>query len=110
MAGSPHTTLRIFRRFYTEDAAWNVIFTTTMWNVLKSEDVGARREQLLKDRYWRAMLDKGASFGRFDGTHASAWDIIDLVLCVFSCLISQVVLTFTSAEANALTARRDPPI
>jgi methyl-accepting chemotaxis protein len=79
MAGTPLRNLRMFGRLCGDDAIGNVILVTTMWGNTK-EDVGARREQELKDKYWKGMLTLGSRMARFLNSTKSAWDIVGLIV------------------------------
>lgn len=76
MTASPLKDLHMFQKLCGTKAIARVVLTTTMWtNVTK--EVGERREQELKSRYWRRMLDMGSKSTRFGNTLESAWTIID---------------------------------
>jgi len=50
-AGTPHKNLRMFGKLVGDDAIRNVIFTTTMWSLLRNKEVGERRTQELVNKY-----------------------------------------------------------
>ena len=53
----------------------NVVLTTTMWDEV-DEETGATREAELKSIYWKSMIDRGSSTGRFERTRDSAFRLI----------------------------------
>jgi hypothetical protein len=53
----------------------SVILVTTMWDEVR-EEAGERRERELKETFWKEMVARGCSTGRFDGTFETAWDLI----------------------------------
>ncbi|KAJ8454415.1 hypothetical protein ONZ45_g19317 [Pleurotus djamor] len=80
MAGSPLRNLRLFENLCGEDAVNNVLLATTMWNDRLTPGVGEAREQELMARYWRSMIEHGSKTARHNGTHESAWKIVDQIL------------------------------
>jgi hypothetical protein len=54
----------------------NVILVTTMWDEVE-EDEGSQREEELKGKYWKAMIDQGSMAARHHGTLDSAWEIVE---------------------------------
>jgi hypothetical protein len=52
----------------------NVIITTTMWNEVEDE-VGLQHEEELR----RSMMNNECQMARFNNTHESAWDIINMI-------------------------------
>ena len=77
MVGAPQAlkNLRIFEGICGRDAFKNVVLTTTMWDDVDKE-TGATREAELKSIYWKSMIDRGSSTGRFKGTRDSAFHLI----------------------------------
>jgi len=75
MAGTPLKNLRMFEELCGKNAFKNVILTTTMWDEV-DEETGATREEELKGIYWKAMIDRHSSTGRFVGTRDSALRLI----------------------------------
>ncbi|KAG6841124.1 hypothetical protein C0991_001693 [Blastosporella zonata] len=59
----------------TDDWARKVVLATTMWDEVPAH-VGEIREQDLMKEYWKPMLKFGSRFSRYDGTRASARDLI----------------------------------
>ncbi|KAG0693792.1 P-loop containing nucleoside triphosphate hydrolase protein [Suillus ampliporus] len=79
MFSTSRRNLDMLRRLCGEDAEKNVILVTTKWNDV-SPGVGERREQQLKDNFWKEMVKHGSQVTRFDGSHASTWDVINHIL------------------------------
>jgi len=76
MAGTPLKNLRMFEELCGKNAFHNVIFATTMWDEI-DEIPGVAREQELKLKYWKTMLDRGSTTSRFLRTRESAFTLID---------------------------------
>jgi hypothetical protein len=75
MAGTPLKNLRMFEELCGKNAFHNVILTTTMWDEV-DEKTGHLREEELKSKYWRSMLDRKSTTSRFLGTRESALRLI----------------------------------
>jgi hypothetical protein len=60
------------------DALANVILTTTKWDEVH-EIVGMAREKAIREGQWKPMLHRGSRMARFQTTHESAWDIINML-------------------------------
>jgi hypothetical protein len=57
-----------------------VVLTTTMWEDVKRED-GEEREDELKSKFWKSMMDDGATVDRLKVTdHDEAWRVVDLLI------------------------------
>lgn len=79
MAGSNLKHLRIFESLCGEKVFGSCILTTTMWDLV-DDKTGSNREQELREKYWKAMIDQGCAVVRYHNTSASAWDILDRLL------------------------------
>ncbi|KAF7974365.1 hypothetical protein HWV62_12326 [Athelia sp. TMB] len=75
MAGSALRNMDMFRRLCGNDALPNVVLVSTMWDQV-DRITGQKREQELRDTFWRSMVDNGARTARFYHTPASAWEIL----------------------------------
>ena len=75
MLGNFLKNFRMFEGICGRAAFKNVILTTTMWDEV-DEETGATREEELKGIYWKAMIDRHSSTGRFIGTRDSAFRLI----------------------------------
>ena len=76
--GSFLKNLRILGKLCGDDAFTNVVLATTMWDRV-DRSTGERREQGLKQAYWKQMLALGSPTVRFQSTFESAWQIIDII-------------------------------
>ncbi|KAK4227137.1 P-loop containing nucleoside triphosphate hydrolase protein [Podospora fimiseda] len=81
MTGSAGTYLKILQQLIGEEALKNTILVTTMWNLLRDEAqrTGLNRQQELIDEFWRPLINKGAWVASFDGSPASAFQIVSQV-------------------------------
>jgi len=81
MAGSPLKNLKMFGKLCGDDAIRNVILATTMWSPPEKDpqDRQLLRENELRNKYWKAMIDCGSTMTRFLRTYHSAWTIVDLI-------------------------------
>ncbi len=75
MTGTPFKDLKMFSQLCGTAAAERVVLATTMWGSIKQE-AGLRREDELKSKYWKDMIDKKAQIARFEASYDSAWAII----------------------------------
>jgi ribosomal protein L29 len=80
--GSTHNVLNLFRQLVGDEALGNVVLVTTQWGRVSESDMPAaiEREQELRDKYWREMLDANSMTTRFTGDKASAEGIIAQLL------------------------------
>ena len=76
MAGTPLKNLRMFEELCGKNAFHNVILTTTMWDEV-DEETGDLREQELKLKYWRLMLERNSTTSRFMRSRESALQLIE---------------------------------
>ena len=67
----------MFEKLTGSRSAKNVVLATTMWDKLYGDDDGDKREMGLKEEYWNAMIDQGATVERFLNTSESAWSIVN---------------------------------
>ncbi|KAF2675109.1 P-loop containing nucleoside triphosphate hydrolase protein [Microthyrium microscopicum] len=76
MQGTSQRYFEMFRRICGEKNFPNVVLLTTMWDQLKDEGVGLRRDQELRDDFWNKMEEMGSQIRSFDGSEAMAEAII----------------------------------
>lgn len=57
----------------------NVVLVTTMWGGVRGANK-ARREQELRNHFWKDMLADGCRTLRFEDTFESAWAITDSIV------------------------------
>ncbi|KAF8159692.1 hypothetical protein B0H34DRAFT_674009 [Crassisporium funariophilum] len=67
--------LRHLNNFKEYDISANVVLATTMWDQV-DEEKGSAQEKHLEGNYWRPMLDRGCTSGRFMGTRESAFSLL----------------------------------
>ena len=77
MSGISVRNLRLFRGLCGTDCLKNVILLTNWWGDVKP-GVGEQREMELMndDKFWKPVLDKGATTLRHDRTRSNAQDIL----------------------------------
>jgi len=80
MSGSPLKNLRLFNNLCGHDAIRRVILASTMWEKLPDQNKGTLREEELKGKYWKDMIARGSTTGRFNNTLESAWDVLKVIL------------------------------
>jgi hypothetical protein len=83
MLGSARKNLAMFRKLCGEDALKKVVLGTTKWGEI-TDDVGQRREQQLRDNFWKEMIDEGSQMRRFLNTPESAWEMVSIILQNFA--------------------------
>ena len=69
----------MFLRLCGDGAIRNVVLATTQWTKVKPE-LGERRENQLRDTYWRGMLAVGSRMMRFGDSFDAAWQMVDDVV------------------------------
>lgn len=79
MLGTARKNLDMFNKLIGHDATKNVVLATTKWGDIP-EAVGIRREEQLKDRHWKGMIDLGATLLSFRDSRESGWAIIQHIL------------------------------
>ncbi|KAF2193121.1 hypothetical protein K469DRAFT_619710 [Zopfia rhizophila CBS 207.26] len=76
MQGTAQRYFEMFKRLCGNRNMANVVLLTTMWNQLKDEGVGLRRDQELREQFWSVMEKQGSYIRRFDGSRAMAEAVI----------------------------------
>ena len=79
MFGAIRKNLDMFRKLCGDEALRNVVLGTTKWDEVKP-DKGQQREQELKDKHWKEMLERGSVIMRVDTDPSSVWEIINRIL------------------------------
>ncbi|KAF8420754.1 P-loop containing nucleoside triphosphate hydrolase protein [Boletus edulis BED1] len=77
MAGTPLRNLSVFRDLCGNDNMKNIVLVTTMWDEVKDQSIGSKREEELLSDFWADMIRLGSRDRRFQGTRESAWEIIN---------------------------------
>jgi len=78
MAGTALENLRLLEGLCGEGFN-KIVITTTMWNEV-DERTGHHRQNDLKNSYWKAMVERGASIRRFLFTRPSAFEVLEPIL------------------------------
>ena len=76
MQGTAQRYFEMFKRLCGDHNMANVVLLTTMWNQLRDEGVGLRRDQELREQFWSVMESKGSYIRRFDGSRAMAEAVV----------------------------------
>ena len=79
MFGTIRKNLDMFKKLCGDEALRNVVLGTTKWDEVKP-DKGQQREQELKDKHWKEMLERGSVIMRVDTDPSSVWEIINRIL------------------------------
>jgi hypothetical protein len=77
MQGTAQRYFEMFKRLCGEKNMKNVVLLTTMWDTLKDEGLGLRRDQQLRQEFWSVMESKGSFIRRFDGSG----DMAEAIVC-----------------------------
>ncbi|KAG8813874.1 hypothetical protein FRC19_002132 [Serendipita sp. 401] len=74
--GSELTRHNLLMNSWKTDRIPNIVFVTTMWDHVE-EEVGAKREEELKSKFWAEWVAKGCEVRRFNRTvHDSALNVL----------------------------------
>ena len=68
-------SLNVFQKLCGKDALKRVVLCTTKWSEIKQKD-GERRIEVLKEIYWKGMIEVGSTVRKFEDSQESAWDVI----------------------------------
>ena len=68
----------MFHKLCGEDALKAVVLVTTKWGGIQKV-VGEQREKRLTETHWMTMIDHGSRIHRYQGSYASAWEIVNLI-------------------------------
>ncbi|KAG6915881.1 hypothetical protein DXG01_009418 [Tephrocybe rancida] len=79
MTGATRKNLDMFEKLCGPDAAASIIFATTKWKEVK-QDIGEKRERVLREEHWRDMVANGSKIRRFEGSQSSARRIVNEIL------------------------------
>lgn len=75
VAGSALRNMDMFRLLCGDDGLSNVVFVTTMWGMV-DEAKGEKREEELREKFWKPMIDHQSRTARFHHTAESAWELL----------------------------------
>jgi DNA anti-recombination protein RmuC len=71
----------MFGELCGDQAVKKVVLVTTMWDKSNTDPkTHNQREKELFDKYWKTMINYGASTARFENSAVSAWEIIAPIL------------------------------
>ena len=76
MEDSAIRNLRLFQGLCGQAALENVLLTTTHWSNVNLAEAELREAKLRNRDFWGALIDKGATLQRFQGTRDSGLDLI----------------------------------
>ena len=79
-SGQSSRNLRMFRELCGPAAYKNVLVLTTFWDQVPSHDVGVKREEQLKSKFFAKLVEGGAQFMRHDCTVKSARKVLRHIL------------------------------
>ena len=78
--GSILKNLDMFKKLCGDDALRNVVLGTTKWSLINRQETGEKREQQLRDSFWKDMINHGSVIRRVGGHRSSAMEILDHIL------------------------------
>jgi hypothetical protein len=107
MGQTPLKNLRLFEKLCGKDYN-RIVLTTTMWEDV-DEETGSKREQELKDVFWKSLVERGTSVRRFLRTRNSALDVLGPIFDEInkkSALLIQQEVTELGLQLNQTTAGR----
>ncbi|KAF8055864.1 P-loop containing nucleoside triphosphate hydrolase protein, partial [Lyophyllum atratum] len=81
VAGTTRNTFDLFEKLCGKNASEKIVLVTTMWSLV-SKEAGERREEQMRDKFWKDMLALGSSMIRLNDSdmQRSAQNIIKRVL------------------------------
>ena len=79
MSGSALKNLDVFKKICGNNALKNVVIGTTKWDDV-SLKVSQQREQILRDIFWKEMVQQGSVTMRVHPDSSSAWKIVNRIL------------------------------
>ncbi|KAF9489932.1 hypothetical protein BDN71DRAFT_249534 [Pleurotus eryngii] len=103
---TPFKRSKTFAQICGTSAADRLVLVTTMWGCVRS-DIGRRREESLKNGYWKGLIDRNAKVARFDATFESAQNIIR---SIYEPLTRGLVNLQQANHDQPTLARRDPHV
>lgn len=104
MTGTCVETLRTFARLCGREVMKNVVFATTMWDVLSSEKAHKRQAEL-KDYWLKDLVKAGGKVEISRGNDKSAWQIINHLLKQTPCVPLQGPTAAVAAAKRGFFSR-----
>ncbi|KAL8811659.1 MAG: hypothetical protein Q9200_001629 [Gallowayella weberi] len=77
--GSTAKSLEVFQRLVGPDSFHNIVLVTTMWDLLPDKFIGEAREEMLREEFWRPLIEKGSVTDRSYGDRRSALAVMQRV-------------------------------
>ncbi|KJA16047.1 hypothetical protein HYPSUDRAFT_325670 [Hypholoma sublateritium FD-334 SS-4] len=88
-SGQQGKTLRMFQKLCGADTFKNVVVLTTFWDEV-APAVGEKREEELRSKFFKGVVDGGARFMRHDRTAASAGAVLSYVFAELAPVVTQI--------------------
>ena len=82
-------TLRLFQKLCGADTFKNVLVLTTFWDQV-SPTVGGQREEELRSKFFKTVVDGGARFMRHDRTAGSAHAVLSYIISGMAPVVTQI--------------------
>ena len=103
-SGTARRNLDIFHKLCGDEAFEKVDFVTSKWGLANGRDFGKRQEEL-KDKYWKSMLDRGAGVKSLvhGDEGASVWAVVSAMLD----RVNSEPLEAKSSKFNGLEIQRE---
>ncbi|KAF8883770.1 P-loop containing nucleoside triphosphate hydrolase protein [Gymnopilus junonius] len=95
----------LFAQLCEKDIVGSLLLVTTKWDGISQQEIGAKREQQLRTKFWGAMINQGAQTHRFKGDSTSAQEIILNLLKVENDLRMMHNSTEQGGEAKILRSK-----
>ncbi|KAF5321856.1 hypothetical protein D9619_000484 [Psilocybe cf. subviscida] len=84
VTGATKRNFDVFEKLCGADACKSIVLGTTKWTRIPANEceTTGRKEQQLRDKFWKDMISKGSTIMRVDDkdTQASPWDLVETVL------------------------------
>ena len=80
VTGSILKNLDMFKKLCGDDALGNVVLGTTKWCLIHRQEIGEKREQQLRDSFWKDMINHGSVIRRVGDDPSSAREILDHIV------------------------------
>jgi hypothetical protein len=78
MGGSARRNVRLLQELCGETFLPRLTLVTTMWDIV-NESVGARREEELRENFWKHLVQHGAIYQRWDGTRDGTYGALRVI-------------------------------
>lgn len=80
--GSRKRNVNVFKKLCGKDSCRSVVLGTTKWGRVQPNEIEnmERRQNELRDTYWKEMTVHGSTVQRVDETVHSAWSLVETAL------------------------------